>query len=134
MSVMIQENEYTIQQVAEMKHISAFTLRYYEKIGVLEPIGRHENGHRRYREQDLGWIDFLKLLRETGMPVQQMKEFMDLAREGDPTIPERIAVLSEHRAQLSERIAELTAHLDHLDRKIAFYQGLWENKQTELCE
>jgi DNA-binding transcriptional MerR regulator len=128
------ENEYTIQQVAEIKRISAHTLRYYEKIGLLEPIGRHDNGHRRYHEVDLGWIDFLKLLRETGMPVQQMKEFMDLARAGDPTIPQRVRVLSEHRARLSERIAELSAHLDHLDRKIEFYQGLLENRQTEMCE
>jgi len=133
MSVMIR-NEYTIQQVAEIKNISAHTLRYYEKIGVLEPINRHDNGHRRYRDEDLGWIDFLKLLRETGMPVQQIKEFMELAREGDPTIPERVAVLSAHRNQLSERIAELQAHLEHLNNKIAFYQGLLENKQAEVCE
>jgi DNA-binding transcriptional MerR regulator len=131
---LIAENEYTIQQVAEMKAISAFTLRYYEKIGLLEPIGRHENGHRRYQEADLGWIDFIKLLRETGMPVQQMKEFMDLARAGDPTIPKRIGVLSAHRARLSWHIAELQAHLAHLDQKIAFYQGLLDHHQTEVCE
>ena len=131
---LIAENEYTIQQVAEMKNISAFTLRYYEKIGLLEPIGRHENGHRRYQEADLGWIDFLKLLRETGMPVQQMKEFMELARAGDPTIPERIVVLSAHRAQLWLRIGQLQAHLNHLDQKIAFYQGLLDNHQPEACE
>jgi DNA-binding transcriptional MerR regulator len=130
----ISENEYTIQQVAEIKAISAFTLRYYEKIGLLKPINRHDNGHRRYHDEDLGWIDFLKLLRETGMPVQQMKEFMDLARAGDPTIPERVTVLRAHRAQLSQRIAELTAHLDHLDRKIDFYQGLLDHNQPEMCE
>jgi DNA-binding transcriptional MerR regulator len=131
---LLAENEYTIQQVAEIKDISAYTLRYYEKIGLLQPIGRHDNGHRRYHDEDLGWIDFLKLLRETGMPVQHMKEFMDLARAGDPTIPERIDVLSEHRAQLSRRISELQAHLEHLDHKIAFYQGLLDNRQTEICD
>ena len=131
---LIAENEYTIQQVAEIKAISAYTLRYYEKIGLLQPIDRHDNGHRRYHDEDLGWIDFLKLLRETGMPVQQMKEFMDLARAGDPTIPARVAVLSEHRARLFYRINELRAHLDHLDRKIEFYQGLLENRQADMCE
>ena len=133
MSVMV-ENEYTIQQVAEIKHISAFTLRYYEKIGLLAPVNRHDNSHRRYRDEDLGWIDFIKLLRETGMPVQQMKEFMDLARAGDPTIPQRVAVLTEHRAQLSAHILELQAHLDHLDHKIDFYQGLLKSNQKEICE
>lgn len=133
MSVMV-ENEYTIQQVAEIKRISAFTLRYYEKIGLLAPVNRHDNSHRRYRDEDLGWIDFIKLLRETGMPVQQMKEFMDLARAGDPTIPQRVAVLTEHRTQLSAHISALQAHLDHLDHKINFYQGLLENNQKEICE
>ena len=133
MSVMLQ-NEYTIQQVAEIKNISAYTLRYYEKIGLLEPINRQDNGHRRYHDEDLGWIDFLKLLRETGMPVQQMKEFMDLARAGDPTIPERVDVLRAHRARLYERISDLQEHMEHLDRKIDFYQGLLDNRQAEVCK
>lgn len=131
---LIAEREYTIQEVAEIKNLSAHTLRYYERIGVLQPIERHDNGHRRYHAEDLGWIDFLKLLRETGMPVQQMKEFMDLARAGDATIAERVTVLSEHRAGLSAQIALLQAHLEHLDHKIAFYKGLLENHQAEICE
>ncbi|MCA9976226.1 MAG: MerR family transcriptional regulator, partial [Anaerolineales bacterium] len=63
----------TIQEVAEMTGLTAHTLRYYEKIGLLESIDRHGNGHRRYDEADLGWIHFLKLLRGTGMPIQQMQ-------------------------------------------------------------
>ena len=131
---MIAENEYTIQQVAEIKNSSAYTLRNYEKIGLLDPINWHDNGHRRYHDEDLGWIDFLKLLRETGMPVQQRKEFMDPARHGGPAIPQRVAVLKQHRARLFERISGLQAHLEHLDRKIDFYRGLLESHQGEICE
>lgn len=119
----VPEDWYTIQQVAEMTGISAHTLRYYEKIGLLASVNRHDNGHRRYRQEDLGWIGFIKLLRETGMPIQQMLEFMDLARQGDGTFSERIDVLKKHRQMLFKRIAELQAHLDHLDEKIAYYQG-----------
>ncbi len=117
-------NEYTIQQVAEMTGISAHTLRYYEKIGLLEPVNRHGNRHRRYSGNDLGWIDFIKLLRETGMPIRRMQRFMQLAREGNHTVSDRITLLSDHRQELFARISELQAHLEHLDRKIAYYQKL----------
>ncbi|HSD82965.1 MAG TPA: MerR family transcriptional regulator [Anaerolineae bacterium] len=125
------KNEYTIQQVAEMTGISAHTLRYYEKIGLLAPVHRHGNQHRRYSENDLGWIDFIKLLRETGMPIRQMQRFMQLARRGNVTIPDRITLLSEHRRELSTRISQLQAHLEHLDRKIAHYRQLAVKKNGQ---
>ncbi len=130
----LQEESYTIQEVAEMTDVSAHTLRYYEKIGLLEHISRHENGHRRYAEKDLGWIQFLKLLRATGMPIQQMQVFMELARQGDSTIPDRIEVLSDHRRQLAAHIAELQDHMAHLDRKIIFYNGMLTGKPAEPCD
>lgn len=130
----LQEETYTIQEVAEMTNISAHTLRYYEKIGLLEPINRHENGHRRYADEDLGWIQFLKLLRATGMPIQQMQVFMAFARQGDRTIPQRIEVLSEHRCQLADHIAELQDHLAHLDRKITYYNGVLTGEPADPCD
>ena len=130
----LQEETYTIQDVAEKTDLSAHTLRYYEKIGLLEQITRHENGHRRYAEADLGWIHFLKLLRATGMPIQQMQVFMEFARQGDNTIPDRIEVLTEHRRELAAHIEELQAHMDHLDRKIAYYNGLLTGEITDPCD
>lgn len=130
----LQEETFTIQEVAEMTDLSAHTLRYYEKIGLLEHISRHENGHRRYAEEDLGWIQFLKLLRNTGMPIQQMQVFMELARQGDGTIADRIEVLSEHRQQLAAHITELQDHMDHLDRKIAYYNGILTGEPAEPCD
>ncbi len=129
----VQEKSYTVQQVAEMTGLTAHTLRYYEKIGLLSHISRLENGHRRYLEADLGWIHFLKLLRATGMPIQQMQQFMDLAREGDATIGDRMELLSEHRVELFVRISELQKHLDHLDRKIAYYNGVLNGTLADPC-
>ena len=132
--IAVQEETYTIQEVAEATGVSAHTLRYYEKIGLLTDVGRHENGHRRYVEDDLGWIHFLKLLRETGMPIQHMQQFMEFARQGDSTIADRIEVLTEHRRELAANIAQLQDHLEHLDRKIAYYNGLLTNEPTEPCD
>jgi DNA-binding transcriptional MerR regulator len=130
----LQEETYTIQEVAEMTDLSAHTLRYYEKIGLLESITRHDNGHRRYAEADLGWIHFLKLLRATGMPIQQMQVFMEFARQGDSTIADRVEVLTEHRRELAAHIAELQDHMDHLDRKIAYYNGILTGIPADPCD
>src|SRR5574340_1589499 len=87
----------TIQQVAGRTGLSEYTLRYYEHIGLIESVNRAENGHRRYTEGDIGWIEFLKCLRATGMPVAQMKDYADLTRSGDHTIGDRVNILEEHR-------------------------------------
>jgi len=130
----VTEEALTIQQVAERTGVSAHTLRYYEKIGLLNPVGRHENGHRRYVEQDLDWIHFLKLLRRTGMSIQHMQQFIELARAGDHTIPDRVEVLTQHRRQLSHHIAELQEHMVYLDYKIGHYNDILDDTPPQPCE
>ncbi len=78
-----QDDKLTIQQVAEATGLSVYTLRYYERIGLIHPIGRAENPHRRYTADDIGWIDFLKKIRATGMSMQQMQAYAELQRQGD---------------------------------------------------
>src|SRR5690606_38983841 len=80
----------TIQQVAEATQLSEHTLRYYERIGLIHPISRADNGHRRYSPDDIGWIDFLTKLRAAGMTIQQMQAYAELQRRGDETLPERV--------------------------------------------
>jgi DNA-binding transcriptional MerR regulator len=111
----------TIEQTAERTGISRHTLRYYERIGLLAPVGRTARGHRRYTDDDLGAIIFLTLLRETGMSIDDMQRFMDLARQGDHTIRGRIEVLAGHRAQLLDTLERLHGHLAALDHKIGVY-------------
>ena len=123
----INGSSYTIKEVVDLMGVSAHTLRYYEKIGLLTDIQRHENGHRRYSDEDLGWVDFLKLLREAGMPIHQMQQFMAFAREGDGTIADRAELLQSHRTKLAADIAELQEHLEHLDRKIDKYNRMLDD-------
>lgn len=123
MQINLLKKYYTIQEVASEMKLRAHTLRYYEKIGLLHPIQREEHGRRVYTEQDLGWIYWLKLLRESGMPIKMMKRYVDLTREGECTIDERCAILEEHRNQLRGMIAQLNIFLDKLDQKVEFYRG-----------
>jgi DNA-binding transcriptional MerR regulator len=110
-------------QAAEKSGFSLDTLRYYERIGLLDDIGRAPSGHRRFCEEDLEWLGVLRCLRDTGMPIAQMRRYAELARCGQPTMTERLDLLIDHDAQVRERIAALQAEHAHLQEKISWYRG-----------
>jgi DNA-binding transcriptional MerR regulator len=116
--------EMTIAQAAERSGLSAHTLRYYERIGLIHPVERGSNGHRRYGRDDMEWLDLLLKLRTTGMPMRQMVEYAELVRQGPRTAARRRAMLERHRAAIAERMAELQETTAVLDRKIAMYQEM----------
>ena len=115
---------YRIGEAAERAGVSADTLRYYEREGLIPGIPRSDSGHRRYDDNDLTWIRLLRALRATGMPISGLRRFVDLSRSGDDTIEARCLILDEHRSALRQRIAELEDHLGVLDQKLQFYAGL----------
>ena len=116
--------EYTIDEAAELMGLTKHTLRYYEREGLLPSISKAANGHRRYTDDDLGWVRFLQLLRATGMPIREMKEFIRITHAGDHTIPQRVEVLERYREALRARMAEDRDHLQRLDAKIDYYSGV----------
>lgn len=126
------EPRYTIEEAAQRTGITAHTLRYYERIGLLDPVGRASSGHRRYTEADLGLVEFLTCLRQTGMPIRAMQHFMELARAGDDTIPDRVEALAAHREALAEQLALLRRHFEVLTGKIDYYRALLPEHPNEL--
>jgi DNA-binding transcriptional MerR regulator len=121
----------TIQQVAEATGLSVYTLRYYERIGLIHPIGRKENTHRRYTQDDIGWIDFLMKLRATGMSIQEMQVYAELQRQGDETLPERLDMLRALRGRLETHLRELHGHLDLICYKIEYYENIVSENKVE---
>lgn len=117
------EQTYTIQEAARATGVSIHTLRYYEEIGLIHPIERLENSHRRYTEADLGWIEFLLRLRATGMPIHTMQQYARLQRLGDDTLAERVAMLRAHKQETEERMRQLNEYLGVINYKIEFYEG-----------
>jgi DNA-binding transcriptional MerR regulator len=105
-------------QAAEQSGFSLDTLRYYERIGLLNGISRAPSGHRRFGDDDLEWLRCLRCLRDTGMPIARMRRYAELAREGEPSLAERLRLLTEHDAQVTERIAMLQTQRQHLQEKI----------------
>jgi DNA-binding transcriptional MerR regulator len=121
---MAMEQGFTIKEVAHMTGLSDHTLRYYERIGLLDPVERVSNGHRRYSSQDVAWIEFLNRLRVTGLPIRHMQEFADYRRQGDATIHERRILLENHEQALLKQIADLEAHLTAIRDKIQHYKTM----------
>lgn len=115
---------YTPGQVAERFDVSIDTLRYYERIGVLNPIERASSGHRRYSAADVELLDLVRCLRDTGMPIADLRRFADLIRAGDATVPERLALLAEHESHITDHIAVLQSRQRHIRDKIAYYRSL----------
>jgi DNA-binding transcriptional MerR regulator len=113
----------TIAAAAERTGLSPDTLRYYERIGLISPVPRTAAGHRVYQDEDIARVEFVLLLRATGMPVREMRTYFRLLRDGDHTILRRREMLAAQRHRLGEQERRLRATIDHLDRKIRVYDA-----------
>ena len=111
-------------QTAARSGFSIETLRYYERIGLLEDVARAPGGQRVFSEDDLAWLDILRCLRDTGMPIARMLRYAELARGGEDTVKARCELLEEHDKAVGEQIALLKAQRTHIRDKIAFYRSL----------
>jgi DNA-binding transcriptional MerR regulator len=128
---MADENEPGGLSVAEMSQrsgVSAHTLRYYERAGLIQAIARTVGKQRRYSEADVEWVKFLLRLRETGMPIAQMRQYAEHRAQGTSTVPSRLALLETHQRGLREQIALLRRHERALEAKIVTYR----HELTEL--
>ncbi len=128
----VMEKELNIQQMAQATGLSAHTLRYYERAGLMiEHVGRDEgNGYRSYNSQHVAWIEFLKRLRATGMPIRDIHRYTELLRQGEQTMPERLQLLKQHQSRVEEHLKEVERHLEVIRFKVASYEQLHTQPQT----
>ena len=114
---------YSIAEAAQRLGLSTDTLRYYERDGLLvETPGRAPSGHRRYTEDDLGWIVLITRLRATGMPIRRVRAYAELCRQGQGNELARLDLLYQHRDQVLAQLAEVTKHLEAINGKITAYE------------
>ena len=115
------QDRYTISEVTAVSGLSAHTLRWYERIGLMPHVDRSHTGQRRFTNRDLDWLSLVGKLRLTGMPVADMVRYAELVRAGEHTFPERQELLMATRENVRHRIAELHDTLDVLNYKIDVY-------------
>jgi DNA-binding transcriptional MerR regulator len=113
---------YSTADVERISGLPDRELRWYEELGLIDDVSRDPGGHRVYSAANLRWLEFLNRLRSTGMPVEDMRAYVELAREGDHTVPARRAVLAAHRKRVAAHVEELTATVHYLDWQLEFYR------------
>ena len=110
--------------------MSAYTLRYYEKAGLIDGVQRAGSGHRRYGDDDLAWIEVLQCLRATGMPIRGIRRYAELVRAGNGNETERLTLLEEHRDAVRAQLAQVREHLAFIEHKIANYQETLNDEEN----
>ena len=118
--------EYSIGEFSKLTRLGIHTLRYYEHENLITP-GRNSSNRRCYTDKDLAWIDFIKRLKDTGMPIKEIQHYAELRANGEATLSARMEMLISHRKALNEQINQLKEHMGKLDEKIEFYQREIDN-------
>ncbi len=116
----------TIREVSETYHISAETIRYYERVGAIPPVTRTAGGIRDFQEEDLNWLSLAICMRNAGLPVEVLIEYLNLYQAGDSTIPARLELLKEQKENLLVQRRQLDETLERLSYKISRYEAAAE--------
>jgi DNA-binding transcriptional MerR regulator len=123
----VNSNIYLLMNIREFSKItglSAHTIRYYEKIGVFKKVNRNSSGHRDFTVEDTTWAEFIKRLKDTGMPLEQILEYAHLREQGPDTTNSRMKILENHARSLESKIEKEMHNLLKLKEKIKYYRGL----------
>lgn len=114
--------KYSIGEFSKLTNLGIHTLRYYEQEHLITPE-RNSSNRRCYSNQDLAWVEFIKRLKDTGMPIKEIQNYAKLRAAGDSTMNERMEMLTAHREALREQIKLLQNHMEKLDGKIDYYRA-----------
>jgi len=120
---------FTISEVAQRTGISAYTLRYYDKEGLLPFVDRDNIGIRRFKEDDFNWLRIIACLKNSGMPLKQIKEYVKLGMKGSSTTEERLEIMRKHKANVLMQMSELEENLNTINYKIDVYQERLRNEE-----
>lgn len=112
---------YTVQQISEKTNLKPHVLRYYEKEGLLPHVGRTKGGIRHYTDEDLEWIRLICCLKNTGMSIRQIRDFVSLSLEGQETLSKRCELLENHKRDVAANISQMQRHLEIVTHKIAYF-------------
>ncbi|HEM5997980.1 TPA: MerR family transcriptional regulator [Streptococcus suis] len=123
-----------IKEVSQVTGLSADTIRYYERIGLVPKITRKSSGVRDFSENDVAILEFIRCFRSAGMSIERLIEYMGLVQAGDSTVEARIDLLKEEQEELRSRLVEIQEALNRLDYKIENYQTILRGKESNLFD
>lgn len=125
---------YSIGQAAQMTGLTAHTLRYYEKEGLLPFVKKSGSGLRVFSDNDIGWLQMIECLKGVGMPLKGIKQYIDWFIEGDSTLEKRLQMFKEQKANLEAQMAQLQKHMNKINYKIKLYSKAVEKGSLALVQ
>ena len=125
---------YTIKQIADKIGVSVPTLRYYDKEGLLPFVERKENGTRIFKEKDLRTLEIISCMKASGMPIKDIKIYMDMCLEGDSTLEERLNIFLKRKEVVKEQMEELNKIMSVIEQKISYYEKAIEAGTEEVVK
>ncbi|UOE56067.1 MerR family transcriptional regulator [Bacillus sp. CMF12] len=117
---------YTISEVAKELNLTVYTLRYYDKEGLMPFVERTSSGNRLFKESDLSALKVIECLKATGMPIKEIKNFIDWCSEGDATLQQRYDMFLERKANVEAQMEELRKTMDVIEHKCLYYKTALE--------
>ena len=124
---------YSISEIADMLHVSPYTIRYYDKEGLF-PLVKRVNGIRVFEDKDFPWLRMLNCLKNLNMPIKKIKKYVDLALKGDETLKERYQLILEQEENIQKQIEELRYYKKQIDFKKAYYEKAIEAGTEEAVK
>jgi len=122
---------HTVKEAALITGLTEHAVRFYTDKGLVPSVRRDANNIRLFDAESINWLYGVKCLKQSGMPIEDIKTYVDLCLEGDSTVPERSALMKEHREAALVRLEEAKRHVAHLEEKIALYQAILENRTPD---
>lgn len=123
---------YTISQVAEKMGVTVPTLRYYDKEGLLPFVDKKPNGTRVFKEKDFEWLAIITCMKNSGMPIKDIKNYMDLCQDGDSTLYERLEIFFKRKEAVQKQLEELNKVMQTINHKIWYYETAIEAGTEEI--
>ena len=124
---------YTVKQMAEKMGLTTYAVRYYDNAGLIPEVGRSSGNSRLFSDYNLAWLKIVHCLRSTGLPITEVRRYIQMCQEGDSTIPERAAIIAAQGKSLRAQLDELNSQMEILEYKKHYYEALLAGKSRDKC-
>ena len=124
---------YTVKEMAEKMGLTTYSVRYYDNAGLIPEVGRSSGNSRLFSDYNLAWLKLVHCLRSTGLPITEVRRYIEMCREGDSTIPERAALIAAQEKKLRAQLDELNRQMEILQYKKHYYEELLAGKSKDRC-
>ncbi|WP_201005060.1 MerR family transcriptional regulator [Paenibacillus glycanilyticus] len=122
---------YTVKEAVQITGLTEHAVRFYTDKGLVPSVQRNKNNIRMFDDESINWLHGIKCLKQSGMPIEVIKMYVDLCLEGDTTLSQRYSLMMEHKKEAIARLEEAKQHVAHLEQKTLLYQAILEHRSPD---